>query len=113
MLVGRPPEQEGYPYEEVIKILEEKLQKNPEEAPQDIRGERTGSAKQTEKGKDTGKEPAAAGRNLEQRIVTLIGIGMGTPSGMTVEAARAVDGADLLIGAGRMLEAAGRTDRPF
>lgn len=113
VLVGRPPEQEGYPYEEVIKILEEKLQKNPEEAPQDIRGERTGSAKQTEKGKDTGKEPAAAGRNLEQRIVTLIGIGMGTPSGMTVEAARAVDGADLLIGAGRMLEAAGRTDRPF
>lgn len=76
VLVGRPAEQKGYSYDEVIRILNERL-------------------------------------HLEtRRTVTLIGIGMGTPSGMTVEAAKAIEEAELLIGARRMLEAAGSTDKP-
>lgn len=38
--------------------------------------------------------------------ISLIGIGMGNPENMTLEAKRACEEADLLIGAGRMLEAA-------
>lgn len=79
VLVGRPVEQAGYPYEEVVRLLREKL----------------------------GMEPAS-----EKRIVTLIGIGMGTSSGMTVEASKAVKEADLLIGARRMLETCEGTKKP-
>lgn len=76
VLVGRPAEQKGYSYGEVIRMLNERLHLKA------------------------------------RRTVTLIGIGMGTWSGMTVEAAKAIEEADLLIGARRMLEAAGRTDKP-
>lgn len=87
VLVGRPPEQEGYSYAEVVEMLKRRFPGREEE-----------SCK--------GTEPVS-------RTVTLIGIGMGTPSGMTKEAAEAVRDADLLIGAGRMLEAAGDADTPF
>ena len=97
VLVGRPPEQEGYSYEEVMRILDERFPKYGEAVPE-----------------DTDKGAVFAGLECRKKqIVTLIGIGMGTPSGMTVEAAEAVAGADLLIGAGRMLEAAGNTGKPL
>lgn len=41
-----------------------------------------------------------------RRCISLIGIGMGNPENMTLEAKRACEEAELLIGAGRMLEAA-------
>ena len=67
-------------------------------------------------GTDGEERPAAPDEEIRradrERTVTLIGIGMGTPSGMTVEAAEEVKAADLLIGAGRMLEAAGQTGKP-
>lgn len=97
VLVGRPPEQEGYSYEEVMELLKERFWKNGEEtqkAPEETAHDR---------------QDAGAGKH----IITLIGIGMGTRSGMTVEAAEAVKEADLLIGARRMLEAAGHANRPF
>ena len=34
-----------------------------------------------------------------KRKVTLVGIGIGTPEGMTVEAAQVIEKADLLVGA--------------
>lgn len=82
VLVGRPPEQDGYSETEVKKFLAERFgfQKEPEEK----------------------QEKTAA-----DRIVTLIGIGMGTQEGMTVEAVQAIQEADLLIGAERMLASAG------
>lgn len=83
VLVGRPAEQKGYSYDEVIRILNDRLHLESMEC---------------------------AGRTAP-RCVTLIGIGMGTPSGMTVEAAKAIEEADLLIGAKRMLEAADRADK--
>lgn len=76
VLVGRPREQAGYSYEEVLNILKERLH---------IEDERT---------------------------VDLIGIGMGALSGMTGEAREAIQNADLLIGAGRMLEAVGAGKTP-
>lgn len=53
--------------------------------------------------------PGALEKRAEEsgarRQVTLIGIGMGTAEGMTVEAAEEIRKADLLIGARRMLDA--------
>lgn len=88
VLIGRPPEQEGYPYEEVVRLLKERL----------------GLPEEQEEGQPN---PVPIG----PRTVTLAGIGMGTPQGLTVEAAKAIEEADLLIGADRMLKAAGHTSK--
>jgi len=93
VLVGRPPEQQGYAYEEVMRILKERLGLSEELA----MPEKT--------------DFAAKNEQQKARTVTLIGIGMGTPEGMTVEAAKAIEEADLLIGAGRMLEAVKHTGK--
>lgn len=87
VLVGRPEEQEGYSYEEVVKRLRESLKLGD------------GSEDTVPDGTETGGQ--------KRRIVTLAGIGMGTFGGMTLEASKAVKEADLLIGARRMLESAG------
>lgn len=91
VLVGRPEEQKGFPYGEVLRMLGERFHLETDDS---------GAA-------DCGPENAQAAK----RTVTLIGIGMGTPQGMTVEAANAIEEADLLIGAKRMLEAAGSTGK--
>ncbi|MCD8098558.1 MAG: precorrin-6A reductase [Lachnospiraceae bacterium] len=95
VLVGRPPEQEGCSYEEVLRLLEERLK---------IPGLHDCPS-------DTAPFCIESGERVH-RIITLIGIGMGTPEGMTVEAARAIREAELLIGAKRMLEAAEAPEKP-
>ena len=47
-----------------------------------------------------------------KRKVTLVGIGIGTSEGMTVEAAQVIEKADLLVGADRMLAAAADKHKP-
>ena len=47
-----------------------------------------------------------------KRQITLAGIGMGNPDGMTVETVKACQKAELFIGAGRMLKAAERFGKP-
>ncbi len=47
-----------------------------------------------------------------KREITLVGIGMGTKKGLTIEAYEAIQNADVLIGAERMLKVAGETSRP-
>lgn len=47
-----------------------------------------------------------------KRRITLVGIGMGAAEGFTAEAVRACREADVLIGAGRMLEAAAGFEKP-
>lgn len=101
ILIGRPTEQKGYSWEEVLEILKEKFPKQEEKILPTYTRE------------EDQKTRSETFRDSNTRTVTLIGIGMGTPSGMTVEAAEAVKNADLLIGAERMLAAAGNTDRPF
>lgn len=97
VLVGRPEEQSGYSYGEIIEILKEKFP------------ELKKSEKIVRKSSEHQTEPKS---RLRERVVTLIGIGMGTLSGMTAEALEALEEADLLIGAGRMLQAAEHVCKP-
>lgn len=102
VLVGRPPEQKGYSYEEVRKILSVHFPKLSEKI-------HTDNINKTE---DCALWTKAPEKTTEtRRIVTLTGIGMGVPLSMTTEAVQAVEEADLLIGARRMLEAAGHTEK--
>ncbi len=77
VVLVRKPDDTGYPYEEVVSMLEQRLG-IPREGP----------------------VQAPSGR----RSVLLVGIGMG-PGDVTVRAAEKIGEADLLIGARRMLEA--------
>lgn len=97
VLVGRPEEQSGYSYGEIIEILKEKFP------------ELKKSEKIVRKSSEHQTEPKS---RLRERVVTLVGIGMGTLSGMTAEALEALEEADLLIGAGRMLQAAEHVCKP-
>ena len=103
VLVERPKEQKGYSYQEVLDILKEKFPALQKEDPAALE-------------RKTGADSAASEREpdlcREQRTVTLTGIGMGALSGMTGEAVEAVREADLLIGAGRMLQAAEDFGKP-
>lgn len=92
VLVRRPEDQPGYSYQETVRILEERLGLPHETAPAEPRDL-----------EDTAAPP---------RVVSLVGIGMGSGAGMTLEARAAVKDAELLVGASRMLEAAGCADIP-
>lgn len=87
VLVGRPPEQKGYSYDEVLEMMRIRFH--------------LAAASVLE------VQPTQA-----KRKVTLIGIGIGTPEGMTVEAAQVIEKADLLVGADRMLAAAADKHKP-
>lgn len=111
VLVGRPPEQEGYSYGEVKRILDESLKLQEAENVRALPGER-------EAGKSEAEQPKAEREAREskaeqvKRIVTLVGIGVGQSRGMTGEALSAIEEAELLIGAGRMLKAAHDAQKP-
>jgi len=100
VLIGRPKEQQGYSYKEVVEILSERLS-----IPVFVPFEDSEDFKDFEEGKEEQK-------NKAKRCVTLIGIGMGNPKGMTVEAREAIEGADVLIGAKRMLQVADCPQKP-
>ena len=95
ILVGRPAQKEGYAYEEVVEILKKRLGLNEEEFLPAVE-----------------KICTAPAVSVKKRVVTLVGIGMGTWEGMTGEAVAAILEADLLIGAERMLKAAQAADKP-
>lgn len=105
ILVGRPKEQKGYSYHEVLRILNRRLGLEEKE--------RACSERQEKEVSEADSVPQIAPGDVKKRTVTLVGIGMGNPSGMTIEAAEAIEEADLLVGAKRMLEAAGDTKKPF
>lgn len=87
VLVGRPPEQKGYSYDEVLEMMRIRFH--------------LAAASVLE------VQPTQA-----KRKVTLVGIGIGTPEGMTVEAAQVIEKADLLVGADRMLATAADKHKP-
>ena len=88
IVVGRPPQETGYSFEEVIALLDDAF----------------GMHDQEEKARQTAGDRGAAKPGT--RTVTLTGIGMGAHEGMTIEAERSIREADLLIGADRMLRIA-------
>ncbi|MBP6021323.1 MAG: precorrin-6A reductase [Candidatus Methanomethylophilaceae archaeon] len=75
VVVGRPEEEDGMTFEEVISLLKSRF---------GIKG-------------------------AVKRVISIVGIGMGTRDGMTLEAVRAVEGADLVVGARRMVASVGRS----
>lgn len=82
VLIGRPVEETGYSMGEILELL----------------NRRFGILNQKEK--------------KEQRLVSLIGIGMGTPENMTREAFGACVEADVLIGAKRILDTVVELGKP-
>lgn len=72
VVIGRPEQEEGYTYYDILKELKKEL-----------------------------------GLQVAQKV-TLVGIGMGSRENFTAEVKKACDEAELLIGAGRMLEASVR-----
>lgn len=82
ILIGRPVEETGYSMGEILELL----------------NRRFGILNQKEK--------------KEQRLVSLIGIGMGTPENMTREAFGACVEADVLIGAKRILDTVVELGKP-
>lgn len=82
ILIGRPVEETGYSMGEILELL----------------NRRFGILNQKEK--------------KEQRLVSLIGIGMGTPENMTREAFAACVEADVLIGAKRILDTVVELGKP-
>lgn len=82
ILIGRPVEETGYSMGEILELL----------------NRRFGVLNQKEK--------------KEQRLVSLIGIGMGTPENMTREAFAACVEADVLIGAKRILDTVVELGKP-
>lgn len=90
--------------------------------PEKLRAAKRAGAQLVVVGRPVKEEGASAGEfhrilcrelNLTvKRTITLIGIGMGDPSNMTLEAAEACREADVLIGAKRMLETAAGLQKP-
>lgn len=83
ILIGRPPD-EGITYDEVVSLLSKRF-------------------------KLRGKEK----EDRKRRNVWIIGAGMGSPGGMTVEAAEACRNADVVIGPQRMIDTAGTGKKTF
>lgn len=117
VLIQRPAEQAGYSYQEVTAILEEKLLKQAGQEPKSKQwdnmvilksDEEELPAERTELPKELTEDTALK----NGRVVTLIGIGMGTWDGLTLEASKAIQRADVLIGAKRMLAVAGEIKKP-
>ena len=92
VLVGRPPEQKGFSYDRVVEMLNIRF---------GLKSKQSASAEEKVLSVPKGNTAEFGGT----RLVTLIGIGMGTMEGMTVEAVEEIRKADLLIGARRMLDA--------
>ncbi len=91
IIIGRPREDDGMEVTEVLKML----------------GERFG----TEARVESGRKCAGVSRNSQMPKVTLVGIGMGTKDTITKEGLLAIEQADVLIGASRMLQHFGREDQ--
>lgn len=92
VVVKRPIKEEGYSAEEIQKLVLEKWK----DSQNYFAEERSGQA----------------GTN-NMRLITLVGIGMGDADNMTVEAVKACEQADCIIGASRMLETLKKFEKPM
>ncbi len=79
ILIGRPVEEKGMTIGEVSSMLSNRF----------------------------GIDAAQIDQDQKAVTISIVGVGMGTPDGMTVEARNAICSADLIVGAKRMVESAG------
>lgn len=100
IVIGRPKEEKGMELEACIRYLSKRFL--PESS---IPGEETEPAEQPETVSQESQENETEPEEiLSGRKVSLVGIGMGTPDTLTQEGRQALEQADLLIGAKRMVE---------
>lgn len=92
VIIGRPVKEEGSSLEECLEYLKKRWCLN-ESIPETA--EISSEGKQREDEKD---------EYPDRRQISIVGIGMGTADTLTAEGKRALEQAQLLIGAGRMLE---------
>lgn len=93
VIIGRPVKEEGYSLQECLEYLKNRWNLHENEH-------------QTEKNRKEELTLACVKKNNinKKRQITVVGIGMGQSDTLTVEGQRAIREADLLVGAGRMLE---------
>ena len=93
VIIGRPVKEEGYSLQECLEYLKKRWNLNEDKYP---------SGKVS---KEALTLECVQKNNInKKRQITVVGIGMGHPDTLTVEGKRAIREADLLVGAGRMLE---------
>ena len=92
VVIQRPDEAEGLSFAEVQVELAKMLGIDLEAARGGV----------TSNGETADKAPVSDG--VTKRTVYLVGIGLGNPDTLTIEAVKAIERSDLLIGAARMLE---------
>ena len=110
VLVGRPMEQTGVSVEDGIELLRERF--SLKTYPMLLWKKQEDNTENKAEEKCAGK--SGANRDLKvQRQVILAGIGMGTPDTMTKEVWEAFQGADCILGAGRMLESLRGLGKPM
>ena len=103
VVLRRPKETEGYSLEQLLAhfgaaLPAEEPSPKPEKA--QMCEEPSPEPEEAQMREEPSPEPEKDGK----RTVTLLGIGMGDPAGMTIEAREAIRQADFVLGAGRMLQ---------
>lgn len=111
IVVGRPVRETGLSEDEVRALINREfgIQAEAEDASAADNHPAAGSSAATEA---DGQECASDCSGSEKRIVTLIGIGMGTADNMTIEAMRDCQEADAILGATRMTECVDHLGKP-
>ena len=107
VVIKRPEESEGFSFAETQAKLADLLGIEVEiDRFESECGAGVDAVARPESGLDAGESVDAAGNAPESdlRTVYLVGIGLGDPDTLTVEAVKAIERSELLIGAARMLE---------
>ena len=126
IVIGRPKEEQGVELEECIRYLNRRFVSEEDVANDEKNGITDTNAINIENTENQDMEPEKMQESVEQESVTqeteevtemeepedfllgqkvsLVGIGMGTPNTLTQEGKQALESADLLIGARRMVE---------
>lgn len=124
LIIGRPVVEEGLSKQQVLKLLAERFDirsaadnsvdaEKAVSARADDEANHAAAASDGAEGETDRKEHYAASETLMKRQVTLIGIGMGDASNMTIEAMRDCEEADAILGASRMLECCRHLNKPM
>ncbi|MDY4970640.1 MAG: precorrin-6A reductase [Lachnospiraceae bacterium] len=118
LVIGRPVVENGLSGEQVCALLAERFgieqvcTEQEKKAPQSGKLPDTAPRQKTDGMLQTDDMPQSEGEFTGKRQVTLIGIGMGSASNMTIEAMKDCEEADAILGASRMLECCSHLDKP-